>query len=76
MCKATRYDGSNRYRTRGQLCRFHHMGVHIKQVDEVKGDARKKNGRSFVLELSKLLFSDVFWILYIRSIDSKTSDDG
>ena len=74
MCKATRYDRSNRYRTRGQLCRLRLAiiwGVHIKQVDEVKGDARKKNGRSFVLELSKLLFSDVFWFLYIRFEDQR-----
>ena len=51
MCKATRYDRSNRYRTRGQLCRLRLAiiwGLHIKQVDEVKGDARK-NGRSLCL---------------------------
>ena len=68
MCKATRYDRSNRYRTRGQLCRFHHMGVHIKQVDEVKGDARKKNRSIVVLELSKLLFSDAL-LVSLYSID-------
>ena len=41
---------------------------HTKQVDEVKGDARKKNGRSFVLELSKLLFSDAL-LVSLYSID-------
>ena len=47
----------------------HHMGVRIKQVDEIKGDARKK-WSIVVLELSMLLFSDVFWFPYIfdRSI--------
>ena len=68
MCKATRYDSSNRYRTRGQLCRLRLAiiwGVHIKQVDEVKGDARKK-WSIVVLELSKLLSSGFF--IFDRSI--------